>query len=92
MEMLMLDSTITQLKHILSEQLDVNIKPEEITLDVSLLEDGLGLDSIALVELISLIEENFNVQFGEDDLKMETFTNVQSLAQHIHGLTTPVPA
>lgn len=88
----MLDPTIVQLKHILAEQLDANLKPEEITLDVSLLEDGLGLDSIALVELISLIEENFNVQFGEDDLNLEAFANVQTLAQHIHSLLLPVPA
>ena len=65
---------------------------QKITLDVSLLEDGLGLDSIALVELISLIEENFNVQFGEDDLKLEAFANVQTLAQHIQTLALPVPA
>ena len=71
---------VEQLKNIIADQLDANIKRAEITLDVSLLEDGLGLDSIMLVELISLVEENFSFQFAEDELDLNIFTNIQTLA------------
>ena len=74
---------VEQLKNIIADQLDANIKRAEITLDVSLLEDGLGLDSIMLVELISLVEENFSVQFAEDELDLNIFTNIQTLAAFV---------
>ena len=74
---------VEQLKNIIVDQLDANIKRAEITLDVSLLEDGLGLDSIMLVELISLVEENFSFQFAEDELDLNIFTNIQTLAAFV---------
>ena len=74
---------IEQLKTIIADQLDANIKRAEITLDVSLLEDGLGLDSIMLVELVSLVEENFGFQFAEDELDLTIFTNIQTLATFV---------
>lgn len=85
-------NTIEQLRHIIAEQLDANIQLSEIDPDVSLLEDGLGLDSIAIVELVTLIEENFAIQFGEDDLNMEAFATVRTLSQFIENTKAPVLA
>lgn len=87
-----MENTIDQLKHLIAEELDVRIELAEIELDASLLEDGLGLDSIAIVELITLIEEKFEVEFDEDDLDMEAFANVRTLSQWIEERKTPVPA
>ena len=78
-----METIIEQLKTILADQLDANIKRAEITLDVSLVEDGLGLDSIMLVELVSLVEENFGFQFAEDELDLEIFSNIQTLATFV---------
>lgn len=78
-----METTIEQLKNIIADQLDANIKRAEIAPDVSLLEDGLGLDSIMLVALISLIEENFGFEFEEDELDLDILTSVQSLADFI---------
>jgi acyl carrier protein len=74
---------VEQLKTIIADQLDANIKRAEITPEVSLLEDGLGLDSIMIVELVSLVEENFGFQFAEDELDLTIFTNVQTLATFV---------
>ncbi len=74
---------LEQLKTIIADQLDANIKREEITPEVSLLEDGLGLDSIMLVELVSLVEENFGFQFEEDELDLTIFTNLHTLATFV---------
>ena len=78
-----METIIEQLKTIIADQLDANIKRMEITPDVSLLEDGLGLDSIMLVELVSLVEENFGFQFEEDELDLNIFTNLQTLATFV---------
>lgn len=78
-----METIIEQLKTIIADQLDANIKRAEITPDVSLLEDGLGLDSIMIVELVSLIEENFGFQFEEDELDLSILTDLQTLATFI---------
>jgi len=87
-----METTIDQLKHLIANELDVNIQLAEIGPDVPLLEDGLGLDSIAIVELITLIEEKFAVEFSEDELNMEAFANIRTLSQWIEQAKTPVYA
>lgn len=79
----MIESTIDQLRQIIAEQLDVNIRIDDIQADTPLFEEGLGLDSIAIMAFITLIEENFGFQFAEDELTMEPFQNVTTLAQFV---------
>lgn len=77
------EGLIGQLKEIISEKMDVNISRDEIDPDVSLFEDGLGLDSIAIVEFITLIEENTGYRFKEGGLDMDNFKNLRTLAECI---------
>lgn len=74
---------VSQLKVIIAEELDVNLEQEEIDETVSLFEDGLGLDSIAVVELIALIEKHFKIEFADSDLNLESFSNLNVLADSI---------
>lgn len=77
------DDIIVQLRRLIATRLDVNLKEADISADVSLMEDGLRLDSLAIVELITLIEDTFHIQFGEDDLTMDTFASLRTLAEVI---------
>jgi len=79
----MSETLVNQLKAIIAQELDVNLKMEEIDENASLFEDGLGLDSIAIVDLISLIEEKFSFQFSDSELSPEFFNNLQVLANLI---------
>lgn len=79
----MTDKVMHKLKVMITEQLDVNIDQEEIDEDVGLFEEGLGLDSIAIMEFITLIEDNFGIQFGEDELNLQPFQNLRTLADFI---------
>ena len=72
-----------QLKTIMAEELDVNLKVEEIDENASLFEDGLGLDSIAIVELVSLVEQHFGFQFSDAELTPESFNNLNVLADFV---------
>ena len=76
----MLENIIEELRHLVVEKLDRNITLEEIDPDAPLLGEGSKLDSLAIVELITLSEENFGIEFGEDDLTMEAFANLRTLA------------
>ncbi len=85
----MIENTIERLQTIIAEQLDVNIAREEVDPDINLLEDGLGIDSIAVVELITLVEENFGFEFDEDGLNMDAFQSVRTLATYIQAQLKP---
>ena len=77
----MIQDAIEQIRKLVAERLDVNRTLEEITSDAALLGGGLGLDSLALVELVSLTEECFGIEFGEDELNMDSFASIRSLAE-----------
>ena len=74
---------LDQVKRIVIEDLDLNLTYEDLDETIPLFEEGLALDSVILVELISFIEKRFNIQLEEDLLNMETFRNLQSIARVI---------
>ena len=78
---------IVELRRMIVEDLDVRLTPQMVTDDVPLLERGLGLDSIVLYELITLIEKRFGFELSDQSLNTEVFANLTVLAQHIHALT-----
>ncbi len=45
------------------------------------------LDSLALVELITVVEERFGFELDEDDITVEVFGTVESLAAHVDACT-----
>jgi acyl carrier protein len=74
---------INQLKEILVNKLDVNLTYEDIDENASLYEDGLGLDSIAIVELIVLIEKEFAVGIEDEELNVDLFKSLNTLSGFI---------
>jgi acyl carrier protein len=78
-----LAAIVARLRRLIVEDLDVRIPEEQVTDDVLLLEGGLGLDSIALFELISLIEKSFGFEFSDQALHTEVFQNLKVLARHV---------
>ncbi len=82
------EAVINRLKDIISQDLDANLVREEISDDIPLFEEGLGLDSVILVELISLIEKEFKIQFSDEELNPESFNTVKVLADVISSKQT----
>lgn len=78
-------AVMTRLKTLIAEEMDVRLAAAEIPDDAPFFEGGLGLDSIAIVELIALVEDNFGVQFSDEDLVPASFRTVQVLSQVIAG-------
>jgi acyl carrier protein len=63
---------------------------DELSIDVAspttdLIETGL-LDSLALVELIAAIEQEFKVDLALDALEIDAFRSVDSIAAFVEGL------
>jgi acyl carrier protein len=86
------DEIVEQLKHLIADDLGVNVKMADIDPEMPLLEEGLKLDSLAIVELITLSEERFGIEFGEDDLTMDSFASLCALAEAISAMRVSVAA
>ena len=71
---------IQQLQRLLVEELDLNLSADDVHPEVSLFDDGLGLDSISLAEFIELLETQFNVMILDADLDMSTFRSLTRVA------------
>ena len=60
----------------------VDLKPGDIPENANLI-DNLGLDSVRIVELIVGIEDEFGIAIADEDLSLELFESVTSLAKFI---------
>jgi acyl carrier protein len=85
METLSSDIIEQKLKEIIANELDVNMDIDEIDSEISLYEDGVGLDSISIVNLIVQIEEKFQIEFLEADMNSGTFSSISALAKYIQA-------
>ncbi len=74
---------LTQLKGIIANELDVNLKQDEINESASLFEEGIGLDSVTIMEFISLIESKFSIQFSDEELDFQQFKDLNTLAEFV---------
>ncbi|MFI3156282.1 MAG: phosphopantetheine-binding protein [Methylococcaceae bacterium] len=78
---------LDQLKNIIVNELDVNLKREDINESASLFEEGIGLDSVTIMEFISLIEANFSIQFSDEELDFKQFKDLNTLAGFVASKT-----
>ena len=76
---------IAELKNIIVEDLNVNLKAHEIDEIDPLLDEGLALDSIVLNEFIDRIERHFDFEFYDSELRLETFQNLRSVADVVRN-------
>ena len=79
----MVADVIEQLKQIIAQELDVNLDPQEIDENAPLFEEGIGLDSIAIMDFILLIEARFGFEFADTDLNVGLFRTLATLADLI---------
>lgn len=61
------------------------------SVETDLVGTGL-LDSLALVELLAQLEETFGVSISTDDLELENFRSIASIASFVAQRTTMVKA
>ena len=87
-----MNEIINRLKQIIVNELDVNVSLDNIQDNISLLEGGVGLDSVAIIEFISIIEATFNFELSDDELSMEPFQSLTKLSEFVARKTTPASA
>lgn len=79
---------VDQIKGLIANELDVNLKVEEIGENDSLFEEGLGLDSVEIVEFITVLEDHFKIEFSDMDLTREMFRSISTIADFVTEQTS----
>jgi len=72
-----------RIKQLIVRTLGLEVAPDEIPDDETLFGDGLASDSIVLLEIIAALEEEFDFEIEDDDLRVELFSSVDSIAAYI---------
>lgn len=72
------------IKEILATELELDLRSYGACIsDVPLLGRGIGLDSIDALTLVTALENRFDIEVGDDDLTVDLFKTVGTLAAYV---------
>lgn len=78
-----------ELAHLMVEALNLEVAAADIDPDAPLFREGLGLDSIDMLELALAISKKYGFQLRSDDADNERiFSSLRNLAAHIERRRT----
>lgn len=78
------DALERELASLVVEALNLEVRPEEITADAPLYGEGLGLDSIDILEVALVVSKKYGFQLRSDDENnVRIFQSLGTLATHI---------
>lgn len=81
-----MEELILKLKQQIIEELYLeDIKPEEISTELSLFGDGLGLDSIDALSLVVLLDKEYGVQVTDPEEGKAILYSIRTIADHIQA-------
>lgn len=75
--------TLTQVKGILRAALSLGPRADALTAATPLMGGIPEFDSMAVVTVVTMIEDELGVTIGDDELSAETFATVGSLAEFV---------
>ncbi len=76
-------NTTEKVKRVIIDSLNLNITPDEIDDNDLLFGEGLGGNSMALMEVIVGLEKAFGIEVSDEELIMDVFETVNSIAEFI---------
>ena len=77
------DNLKAEIKQAIVRSLRLPMTPEEIGDSTPLFDEGLGLDSIDVLELVLEIERSFGVAIGDEQTGMKVLRSVDTIAEYI---------
>ncbi len=85
-----MDELIQELKEKIIAQLNLeDIEPDEIDASQPLFGDGLGLDSIDALELIVLMERDYDIKISDTAEGRNIFSTITTMAEYIKANSNP---
>ncbi len=80
-----------RIKQVIIRTLSLEVDAEEIDDEDALFGGGLGLNSMATIEIIVGLEEEFGIEVPDEDLRVELFDSVQTMADYVRAELQKVP-
>ena len=74
---------LEQMKRLLSNRFGLGLRPDEIPDSSAIFGSGLGLDSMAAIELVVALEKEFGLTVLDEDLTEANFRSVAALASYV---------
>ncbi len=78
-----MEELIKEIKRRLVENLQLNLSPEEIETDAPLFDEGLGLDSLDVLELVVMMDRDYGINIVNMDEGKKAFVSVRGIAEYI---------
>ncbi len=88
---LSVDQLTDELKKKVLDLLNIrDIRPDQIDNDAPLVGNELGMDSIDILELVTVIEKDYGVKIDNKELGEKVFASFNALAHYLHDNSTLV--
>ena len=81
-----------RIKQVIIRTLSLEVDADEIDDEDALFGGGLGLNSMATIEIVVGLEEEFDIEVPDEDLRVELFDSVQTMADYVRTALHKVPA
>lgn len=79
-----IDTLLPEVAALIVEALNLEVQPSEIDPQAPLYGDGLGLDSIDMLEIALVVSKRYGFQLKSDnENNQQIFASLQALATHI---------
>lgn len=86
-----MDNLMLKLKEQVIERLNLkDLKPENIGNDDPLFVEGIGLDSIDALELIVLLQQEYNIKLSNAEDGPRVFHSIRTMAEYITANSSAV--
>lgn len=72
-----------RIRRLVVGKFNLDINPQDISAEQSLIELGVGVDSVSTLEFIMELEEEFGVSIDESEVNPEVLETVESLSKFI---------
>jgi acyl carrier protein len=81
----MSEETKDRIKRLLIQNVLKNMNAADLDDDASLIDLGVGLDSVATLELVVALEEEFQVSIDEGEITSEVLESVNTIQAYLDG-------
>ena len=80
-----------RVKQVIIRTLSLEVDAEEIDDEDELFGGGLGINSMATIEIIVGLEEEFGIEVPDEELRVELFDSVKTMADYVRAVLQKVP-
>ena len=83
-------NTMDRIRRVFVESLHLNLKEEELDYERKL-DESVGMDSLAVLEFITALEQEFGVKIDPEMLRLDFVRDLGQLASYIEQRTARLP-